>query len=311
MRSPSALLREARQILIRHCEPDRLSTSAAPGLLLMRFGWTSLPMTSIQYPCLAMVLQGTKSVEFGGRRLEYGAGEYLLASVDLPAASRIVNADRRHPLLAFAVPIDFAEVKETTRRCAAPSHWPPPPGLRVFRADAPLLDAVVRLLALLDTPEDAEALAPLVRQEILYRLLTGPAGARLIEICRNGSPSSRVADAIAWLREHFAEGFLVEDMARQVGMSSSSLHQHFKAVTGMTPIQYQKRIRLHEARRSLLLDCVDVGEASFRVGYQSHSQFSKDYRHYFGRLPKQDAIAYRRQEFSIEAYTPEAAVAGR
>src|SRR5712691_9542314 len=209
MRSASSLQREAQLILIRHCEEDRLSMSVMPGVHLMRFGWRSLPLVSTQFPCMALVLQGTKSVEFGGQHLEYGAGQYLLASVDVPAASRIVNASKTHPLLAVAVQIDFAELKEVIQRCDVLPRLSPQSGIRVFDADIELLEAVVRLLRLLDTPEHARPLAPLVRQEILYRLLSAPSGSRMLEICRNGSPSSRIADAIAWLHGHFAEGFMV------------------------------------------------------------------------------------------------------
>ena len=276
-----------------------------PGMHLMRFGWRSLPLVAMQSPCMAMVIQGTKSVEFGGQQLEYGAGQYLLASVDLPAVSRIVNASKTHPLLAVAVQIDFAELKRVMQHCDALPRASPQSGIIVFEADIELLDAVVRLLRLLDAPEHAGPLAPLVRQEILYRLLSGPSGSRLLEICRNGSPSSRVAEATGWIQKHFAEGFLVGELARHVGMSPSSLHQHFKAATGMTPIQYQKRIRLQEARKGLLLDSLAIGEAGFRVGYQSHSQFTQDYRRYFGRLPKHDLAAYSQGGLSVAAYTPE------
>lgn len=290
---------------MRNCEADRLSMSAMPGVHLMRFGWTSLPLVSTQFPCMALVLQGIKSVEFGGKHLEYGAGQYLLASIDMPAASRIVNASRNRPLLAIAVQIDFTELKQLIQRCDTLTPSGPQSAISVFNADAPLLESVVRLLGLLEKPGDVQPLAPLIRQEILYRLLSGPSGSRLLEICRNGSPPRRIADAIAWLSKHFAEPFMVTELAQHVGMSPSSFHQHFKAVTGMTPIHYQKRIRLQEARKSLLVDSLDIGEASFRVGYQSHSQFSKDYRRYFGRLPKDDIRSLARKEHSIEAYTPE------
>lgn len=282
--------------------------SVMPGVHLMRFGWRSLPLVAKQGPCMAMVLQGTKSVEFGQKHLEYGAGQYLLASMDLPATSRIVSASKTHPLLAVAVDIDFAELNEVIQRCDALPPSSSQSGMTVFEADAELLESVVRLLRLMDTPQHARPLAPLVRQEILYRLLSGASGSRLLEICRNGSPSNRIAEATAWIRNHFAEGFMVGELAHHVGMSPSSFHQHFKAITGMTPIRYQRRIRLHEARKSLLFDSTDIGEASFRVGYQSHSQFSKDYRQYFGRLPKDDLIAHSHDRVSIEAYTPEASI---
>ena len=282
--------------------------SAMPGVHLMRFGWRSLPLVSTQFPCMALVLQGTKSVEFAGAHLEYGPGQYLLASIDLPATSRIVNASKTHPLLAVAVQIDFTELREAIQRCDALPQLNPQPGITVFEADVELLETLVRLLRLLDTPEHARPLAPLVRQELLYRLLSGPAGSRLLEICRIGSPSNRISEATAWIQKHYAEGFLVEELAHHVGMSPSSLHQHFRAVTGMTPIQYQKRIRLQEARRSLLFDSIDIGEASFRVGYQSHSQFSKDYRQYFGRLPRNDVVAHLHNGAPIDAYAPEASL---
>ena len=279
--------------------------SVMPGLHLMRFGWTSQPLISTQFPCMAMVVQGTKSIEFGGAQLEYGAGQYVLASIDVPVTSRIVCASRMHPLLALAVQIDLSELKEVTQRCDALPRLSPQPGIEVFEAETELLEAVVRLLRLLDTPEQARPLATLVRQEILYRLLAGPSGSRLLEICRNGTPSNRIAEATAWIQKRFAESFMVDELAHHVGMSPSSFHQHFKAVTGMTPIQYQKRIRLQQARRSLIFETIDIGEASVRVGYASQSQFSKDYRLYFGRLPKDDVAAHLHNGVSIEAYSPE------
>jgi AraC-like DNA-binding protein len=306
MRSSAPLWREAQAILLRHCKEDRLAMSVMPGVHLMRFGWRSLPLVAKQSPCVAMVLQGTKSVEFGHKHLEYGAGQYLVSSMDLPATSRIASASKAHPLLAVAVDIDFAELKEVIQRCDALPPSSSQSALTIYEADAELLESVVRLLRLLDTPQHASPLAPLVRQEILYRLLSGASGSRLLEICRSGSPPNRIAEATAWIQNHYAEGFMVEELAHHVGMSPSSFHQHFRAVTGMTPIQYQRRIRLQEVRRSLLLDSIDIGEASLRVGYQSHSQFSKDYRRYFGRLPKDDVIAHSRNGLRIEAYTPEA-----
>ncbi len=229
--------------------------SVMPGVHLMRFGWRSLPLVAKQGPCMAIVFQGIKSVEFGQKHLEYGAGQYLLASMDLPATSRIVGASKIHPLLAVGVEIDLGELEDLIERCDALPPSSSQSGMTVFEADAELLEPVVRLLRLLDTPQHARPLAPLIRQELLYRLLTGRSGPRLLEICRNGSPSNRIAQATAWIRNHFAEGFqCVEELAHYLGMSLSSLHQHFRIVTGMTPVQYQRRIRLQEARRSLLFD---------------------------------------------------------
>lgn len=278
--------------------------SVMPGVHLMRFGWSSRPLVSTQFPCMALVIQGTKSVEFGEQHLEYGAGQYLLTSIDVPATSRIVNASKTHPLLAVGIQLNFAELNEVIQRCEVLPRLNPQPGITIFDADTELLESVVRLLRLLDTPQHVKALAPLMRQEILYRLLAGPSGSRLLEICRNGSPSNRIAEATEWIKKHFTEGFMVGALAHQVGMSPTSFHQHFKAVTGMTPIQYQRRIRLQEARKSLLVESLNIGEVSVRVGYESHSQFSKDYRQYFGRLPKDDIFEHLSNGASIEAYVP-------
>jgi hypothetical protein len=173
MRPSANLWREAQSILLRHCEEDRLYMSVMPGLHLMRFGWRSVPLVAKYGPCMALVLQGTKSVEFGEKHLKYGAGQYLLASMDLPATSRIVNASKTHPLLAVAVDIDFAELKEVIERCDALPPSSSQSGMTVFEAAAELLNSVVRLLRLLDTPQHARPLAPLARQGILYRLLSG------------------------------------------------------------------------------------------------------------------------------------------
>ncbi|MDX6458018.1 MAG: hypothetical protein QOE55_1715 [Acidobacteriaceae bacterium] len=308
MIAPQSLWREARAILLRHAEEDRLSTPVLPGLHLMRFGWSSLPVVGMQSPCITLVIQGAKSLDFGPTHLEYGAGKYLLTPIDMPVTCRIVSATSKNPLLAVAIEIDFEELKQLVHRCDTLPSSSPQPGIKVFETDSDLLEAVVRLLRLLDTPEHGKALAPLIRQEILYRLLSGPSGSRLLEVARHDSPSNRVARALSWLQKHFSRAFMVEELAHHVGMSPSSFHQHFKAVTAMTPIQYQKRIRLHEARRILLMDSLDIGEASFRVGYQSHSQFTKDYRQYFGRLPKDDVIAHAEGGIPFAAYSPEVSV---
>ena len=302
-----SLWREAKSILLRHATEDRVSMAVLPGLHLMRFGWPSQPLVTMYAPCMAMVIQGSKSIDFGSTHLEYGAGQYLLASIGMPVKSRIVNASGKDPLLALGVEIDFAELRQVMRACDTLPPAKSQAGINVFEADAELVEAIVRLLRLLDTPEHAKPLTPLIRQEILYRLLSGPSGSELLEISRRNSPSNRVAKALDWLRRHFAKGFMIAELAHHVGMSPSSFHQHFKAVTGMTPIQYQKRIRLHEARQILLVDSLDVGEASFRVGYQSHSQFSKDYRQYFGRLPKDDVAAHANGSVPFAAYLPETA----
>jgi AraC-like DNA-binding protein len=166
-------------------------------------------------------------------------------------------------------------------------------GVAVHTAPPELLDATRRLLSLLDTPKDIPAMAPLIEQEILYRLLTGPYGPTLLRIAAIDSPSNKIAKAIAWLRQNYRHQLRIEELAGHVGMSVSSLHHHFSAVTAMTPMQYQKRLRLHEARRLMLVERLDVGSAGYRVGYQSPSQFSREYSRLYGLSPLRDVESVR------------------
>ena len=172
--------------------------------------------------------------------------------------------------MALAVEIDFEELKQVIGRCDKLPTSSPQSAVDVFHADPDLWGAVIRLLRLLDTPQHAAALTPLIRQEILYRLLAGPSGSRLLEISRQDSPSNRIARALTWLQKQFTKGFMVDDLARRVGMSPSSFHQHFKAITGMTPIQYQRRIRLHEARKLLLVDSLGIGRRAIASVIRAH-----------------------------------------
>ena len=180
------------------------------------------------------------------------------------------------------------------------SYWPPARqsrltafrrGIGVTPVEPPLLGAITRLIGLLDIPHDIGALSPLVLREIAYRVLTGPQGARLRQIVAPGAPAQRIARAVAWLKDHFTEPARIEALAKHVGLSSSALHLHFKAVTGLSPLQYQKRFRLKEARRLMLSDGLDAAEAAFRVGYESPSQFGREYRRLFGAPPRQDVAS--------------------
>lgn len=271
----------------------------------MRFSWPSQPLVNVQSPSMAVVLQGAKCVSFAGSNLTYKAGQYALAAIHLPAISRILEGSADRPLVAVVIDISFGELREVMKRC---DHLPAvgsTRGVEVFDADCSLLESVIRLLRLLDTPPHIKPLAPLLRQEILYRLLAGPGGPRLIEICNHGSPASHVTEVTSWIRRNYAEDLRIEELADIAGMSVAAFHQHFKAITGMSPVQYQKSVRLQEGRRSLFLDNLDVHEASLRAGYHTASQFSRDYRAYFGRLPKADAFIYHRQGGApIHAYSP-------
>ncbi len=273
----------------RHTAADGEHGAAVPGLALYRSSAPSDHNAVVYVPALCIVVQGAKEVVVGGEAYRYDPARFLLVSVDLPASTRVVEASPEHPCLAIRISLDLAVVGELLADgTAAP---PPARAIAVTPVGPPLLDAVGRLVALLDTPGDIAALAPLVHREITYRVLTGPQGARLRQIAAAGAPAQRVARAIRWLKNHFAEPLLVESLARQVRMSPSAFHLHFKAVTALSPLQYQKRLRLQEARRLMLGEGLDAAGAAFRVGYESPSQFSREYRRLFGAPPRRDVAA--------------------
>jgi AraC-like DNA-binding protein len=206
----------------------------------------------------------------------------------------VVEATPDRPCLAVRLSFDPAVVGELLADCPdPPPSGPPARGLDLSPIEPRLLDAVGRLVALLDSPRDIAALAPLVLREVTYRVLAGPQGARLRQVAAAGAPGQRIARAVRWLKDHFADPLRVESLAREARMSLSGFHQHIKAVTGLSPLQYQKWLRLHEARRLMLGKGLDAAEAAFRVGYESPSQFSREYHRMFGAPPRRDVAALK------------------
>jgi AraC-like DNA-binding protein len=267
-----------------------------PGLTLYRSSAPSDHNAVVYVPALCIVVQGAKEVVVGGEAYRYDPARSLLVSVDLPAYTRVVEATPDRPCLAIRISLDLAVVGEfLADGMAASLPGPATRGLALTHVEPPLFDAVGRLVALLDTPQDIAPLAPLVLREITYRLLTGPQGLRLRQIAAAGAPAQRIAKAIRWLKDHFAHPLRVESLAKQVKMSPSAFHLHFKGVTALSPLQYQKRLRLQEARRLMLGEGFDAAEAAFRVGYDSPSQFSREYRRLFGAPPRQDVAALKAQ----------------
>ena len=262
-----------------------------PALRLSRFSAPSDLVCVVYEPCLCLVARGAKEVLLADETYRLDPAQSLLVSVDLPVAARVVEASPGRPYLAARIALDPAVVGELLADGAPSPLGPPARGLAVTPVEPPLLDAVARLVALLDSPQDVGPLAPLVLREITYRLLAGPQGSRLRQIASAGAPAQRIALAIRWLKEHFADPLRIESLARRVGMSPSAFHLHFKGVTALSPLQYQKRLRLQEARRVMLGEGLDAAEAAFRVGYESPSQFSREYRRMFGAPPRQDVAA--------------------
>ncbi len=273
----------------RHAVADGEFYTAIPRLMLYRSSVPTEHNAVVYVPSLCVVVQGAKEVVVGGEVFRYDPARSLLVAVDMPAATRVVEASQDRPCLAIRIEVDSAEVGEFLAEGASvPSNGPPSRGIGVTSIDPQLTGTITRLVELLDTPNDIGALSPLVLREITYRLLTSAQGPQLRQIVAPGAPALRIARAIAWLKEHFAEPARVEALAKHVALSPSAFHLHFKAMTGLSPLQYQKRFRLQEARRLMLSSGLDAAEAAFRVGYESPSQFGREYRRLFGAPPRQD-----------------------
>ena len=258
------------------------------GLAVLRDTAPSRLEASLYEPVLCLILQGRKAVAIGEDTLAFGAGEYLLVSHDLPVSSRIAQA----PYLALVLAIDAATIRRLYEEVTEPVRDDRPARAAVtHRADPGLVDALGRYLALADAPADARVLGPLVHKELHYRLLAAPAGGMLRHLIRHDSHASAVARAIRHLRADLRAAVEIPALARQVGMSASSFHKHFKAITATTPLQYQKELRLLEARRRLQHGGAAVTATAFDVGYESASQFSREYARKFGRPPSGDLPA--------------------
>jgi AraC-like DNA-binding protein len=263
-------------------------------LTLYRLHAPSEPIHGVAQPSLCIIAQGAKEIVLAGERYRYDPLHYIVASVALPVSGQVIEASPQAPYLSLRLDIEpamIAQLIAETDAVAAPAS--PARGLSIERLDAPLLDAVLRLVRLLKSPRDVGVLAPLVMREIFYRLLGGPQGGLLRDIALGDSQSHRVNRAIDWLNQNFGEPLRIETLARQVNLSVSTLHHRFKAVTAMSPLQYQKYLRLQEARRLMLNEGLEAAAAAFRVGYESPSQFSREYRRQFGAPPVRDLSRLR------------------
>ncbi len=270
--------------------------TAVPELTLHRLSAPMPPVHGVLKPTFCITAQGGKLAVLGEETHVHDPARYLLLSVDLPLTVQIVEASPEDPYLGFCLDIDPRQIGALLLEMAPSGAGEPAAaarGLSLSRTDAPLLDAVLRLLRLLDTPADVPMLAPPAVREILYRLLTGEQGQRLRQIAVHNSLTQRIARATEWIKRHYAEPLSIETIAQEVCMSASGLHHHFKAVTALSPLQYQKHLRLQEARRLMLSEALDAATAGYRVGYQSPSQFSREYRRLFGAPPRRDLARLR------------------
>ena len=279
------------KLLAAHAPYDGAFTLRVPGLHVVRRSKPYPEMVRATVtPALCIVAQGAKIVMLGREVYSYDASRMIAYAVDLPVAGQIVRASQREPFLALKLDLDPYKIAELSLR-VYPHGVPSTRGSRglfVGQATTAIVDAAARLIELMAEPADAELLAPLVVDEILIRLLRSAIGGRIAQIGQAESGVQRVAKAVSWVRQHFAQPMAVESLADLAHMSPSSFHQHFKAVTSMSPLQYQKVLRLHEARRLMLSRMLDAGSAGREVGYVSASQFSREYTRLFGSAPTRD-----------------------
>lgn len=271
-------------------------STAIPRLHLRRVSSPSEPIFSVYEPSVCFIAQGRKRVMLAEDVYPYDPAHYLLTTVDLPIVGQVIGATPQEPYLGVRLGIDPMEVNALIAESdlpKIPGLGQPARGLSVACLDPLLLDAVLRLLRLLEMPQHISVLSPMIKREILYLLLVGDQGTKLRRIAQVGDETQAIAGALRWLRRNLAEPLRVEALARQVHMSPSVFHRHFKAVAAMTPLQYQKQMRLQEARRLMLSEAADAATAAYRVGYESPSQFSREYRRLFGDAPQRDIARLR------------------
>jgi AraC-like DNA-binding protein len=269
--------------------------TAVGGLTLHRRTAPTAPCSITYEPSVTVIAQGKKRVELGRNVFIYDASRFLLTSVDLPVVSRVIEASPQAPCLAMSLKLEMPVVRELLSREEIQVAEPPSdsPAMATGETTVEFLSACCRLVDLLHTPRDVPFLSGLIQREIIYRILQSAEGSRLRAIATHGEQSHRTAKAIAWIRANYAKPLRVEDLAEIAGMGVSTLHHHFRALTAMSPLQYQKQVRLQAARGRMLMDGLDAASAAFEVGYESASQFNREYSRFFGQPPMRDIRALR------------------
>jgi AraC-like DNA-binding protein len=283
------LLGELRLLIVRHTGGGPLQrVKITDGVSIALVDEPTPPAAVMSEPSVAVVGQGVKRTVLNGVPYDYRAGQYLVVSVDLPVVGQALEASPDEPFVVFSMTLEPAAIAPLLLETANTAKPPAFTGLAVSDATPELLDPIVRLLRLLDRPDDLRVLAPGLQREILWRLITGEQGALVRQIGLANGRIAHISRAIRWIREHYNEPVLIADLADLSGMSASSFHRHFRAATSMTPIQFQKQIRLQEARALLMTAPANVAEIGYLVGYESPSQFSREYRKTFGHPPGRD-----------------------
>jgi AraC-like DNA-binding protein len=284
----------ARKIAARMGSAEDRATDI-PGVMLHRRTAATAPCSATYEPGVTVMAQGRKRVDLGRTTFTYGESRYLLTALDLPVVSQITEASEEVPCLAMSLKLEMPVIRELLSRDEIPVTEVPSdsPAMATGEVTVEFLSACCRLLDLLDTPQDIPFLSGLIQREIIYRILRGPTGTRLRAIATLGDQSHRTAKAIAWIKANYAKPLRVEDLAQIAGMGLSTLHSHFRALTAMSPLQYQKQLRLQAARGRMLVDGLDAVSAAFEVGYESASQFNREYSRLFGQPPMRDIRTLR------------------
>jgi AraC-like DNA-binding protein len=278
--------------------------TAIPGLSLYRQDEPTQPTSIVFEPSICMIARGTKRALLGDDTYVYDPRHFLITAVDLPTVVQIIKASREKPFLGLMLKLDQREISQLM----ADSNLPLPRaqessrGMATGEVTFPLLTAFQRLIDLLDEPKDIPILAPIIQREILYRLLVSDQGVRLRQMVSARSPSHQIAQAIEWLKSNFTQPLRIDDLAARVHMSTSAFHHHFRRLTARSPLQFQKWLRLNEARRLMLTENFNAATAAFRVGYESPSQFSREYRRFFDEPPFRDITSLRQTADSARVY---------
>jgi AraC-like DNA-binding protein len=288
--------RELGALVSKYSEGDGMHRTAIPGLHCIRLSELQMQLPSVYQPSICVIVQGAKQVLLEEEIYRYAPPQFLAVSVDLPLVGQVIEATRDAPYLCLAIDIDARTIADLIAQSgdAGWSRGDTSRGLFVGELDAAMQESALRLTRLLESPRDIPVLAPLMLREFHYRILCSPYGPAIAQMAIAGSNTHKIGQIIRRMRSNYAEPIRVEELASLANMSPSSFHQHFKAVTAMSPVQYQKRLRLTEARHLLMAENSDAASAAYRVGYQSVSQFSREYARMFGAPPMRDVQELRR-----------------
>jgi AraC-like DNA-binding protein len=302
MRTRQITLKELRielaETIARQVQVEGDLPSSVPGLHLFRRHTPSVGACQVYEPAFAVVAQGAKAIDVGNESIPFGEGSWLLTPLHVPAMSRITKASRKRPYLACAVRLDMQVAREMLTEVEAAPGDGPAKGLAVTTGpmSVELLDAILRMVRLHESPQDIPVLGKLLQRELLYRLLSSASAGVMRQIVTGGSQSQCVSRAVDWLRVNFREPLRVEELAQHAHMGVSTLHHHFREMTGSSPLQFQKQLRLFEARRMMLMDGMDAASAAFATGYESATQFNREYRRQFGQPPRKDVVGLQGAE---------------